>query len=59
MRFRALIRRNRFNPANGRHAVSVGIRIGWWPCLHGPFVSLDVITHRVDLWFGLPSYKEH
>lgn len=37
--------------------MSLGVRVGYWPCLRGPFVVLDLGTHRIDIWWGLPSYK--
>ena len=43
----------------GRHVRSYGARIGYWPCLQAPFVTLDLGTWRLDVWHGLPSYKEH
>lgn len=42
--------------SRGRHAVGLGLRIGYWPCLGGPFVSITFASHRVDVWFGRPSY---
>jgi hypothetical protein len=49
-------RRSKQSPT-GRHAQSLGIRVGYWPCLRAPFIALDLGSHRFDLWFGLPSYK--
>ena len=38
---------------DGRHALSFGMRFGYWPCLKAPFVQLAVGPYLVDLWFGL------
>lgn len=48
-------RRSKQSPQN-RHAQSFGVRVGYWPCLKAPFVSLDIASHRWDIWHGLPSY---
>ena len=40
----------------GKLAFEVGVKVGYWPCLKGPFVSLCVGRRRLDLWIGLPSY---
>lgn len=44
--------------ADGRHAWSLGVKIGYWPCLHAPFLRLDVGTRIIEAWVGKPSYKE-
>ena len=40
----------------GKLAFELGAKVGYWPCLKGPFVSVSVGWRRVDLWYGLPSY---
>lgn len=55
-RLRVQHRRSRTSPT-GKHAVSVGVRFGYWPCLGGPFVVVDLWTHRIDIWYGRPSYR--
>lgn len=57
-RFRHLVRRSNTEPSTGRHAKSLGLRASYWPCLRGPFITFDIGSYRLDLWFGLPSYKE-
>jgi len=41
----------------GAPAVALGLRVGYWPCLGGPFVQLALATRRYDLWYGRPSYR--
>jgi hypothetical protein len=41
---------------DGRHAVGVGARLGFWPCLGGPYVQVSLGTRRYELWYGRPSY---
>lgn len=48
-------RRSKRSPKQ-RHAQSFGVRVGYWPCLGGPFLAIDVASHRWDLWYGRPSY---
>lgn len=56
MRLRWQVRRSR-QSKGGRYAQSIGVRLGYWPCLKAPFVALDLGSVRVDIWFGLPGYK--
>lgn len=37
--------------------IAFGIRFGYWPCLQGPFIEIAFHTTRIELWYGLPSYK--
>lgn len=55
-RVRAQHRRSRQSPQQ-RHAQSIGLRIGYWPCLGGPFVAIDLGSHRWDIWYGRVSYQ--
>lgn len=48
--------RTRQSP-DGRHAQTLGLRIGYWPCLSGPYISVEIGSHRLDLWYGTASYK--
>lgn len=43
----------------GRHVKALGIKIGYWPCLQAPFISVVLGSRIIDLWWGLPSYLEH
>ena len=36
--------------------VGFGIRVGYYPCLEGPYITLYFYRYRFDLWFGLESY---
>lgn len=46
--------RTRSSP-EGKHAFELGVKVGYWPCLKGPFLSMAVGYRRLDLWVGLPS----
>jgi hypothetical protein len=37
----------------GRSAMSLGARIGYWPCLKAPFVQLSLIFWVIDIWHGI------
>lgn len=51
------ISRSKTSP-QGTHVQSLGLKIGYWPCLRAPFISLCVSHLIIDLWWGLPSYLE-
>lgn len=53
-RLRAKITRSGSAP-DGRRVVSFGARIGFWPCLGGPFVQVTIATRRYTVWVGRPS----
>jgi hypothetical protein len=38
----------------GKTALSFGLRLGYWPCMGGPFVSLAIGPVSLDLWYGQP-----
>lgn len=42
---------------DGRHAWAFGMRVGYWPCLKGPFVNIEFAIWRIDIWYGLPSFE--
>jgi hypothetical protein len=50
------VRRSR-QSKTGRHAQSLGLRLGYWPCLGAPFIGVDVGSWRVEVWWGLPGYR--
>jgi hypothetical protein len=43
---------------DGHHIIMYGIRVGYWPCLHAPFLQIALGIHILECWYGLPSYKE-
>lgn len=43
---------------DGAYVQAIGVRIGYWPCLRAPFVSVNVGNRIVDLWWGLDSYLQ-
>lgn len=52
---RSMARRSR-QRADGRYVWNFGLRVGYWPCLRAPFVTIDYGTHALDLWVGWRSY---
>lgn len=56
---RAMVRTDKRHPVNDRHVQSIGIKVGYWPCLLGPFLTVWISRWRIDLWCGLPSYAAH
>lgn len=56
-RFRFQIWHNRKSP-EGKFALAFGMRIGYWPCLKAPFISIACGPVALDLWHGLPSYRD-
>lgn len=39
----------------GKQMLTLGIRIGYWPCLKAPFIQVAVWAWRIEFWYGLPS----
>jgi hypothetical protein len=54
-RFRWNYRLTATNPA-GRHVIMFRIGVGYWPCLHAPFLQIAFGKHIFEFWYGLPSY---
>lgn len=50
-RFHALVRRTE-RRADGRPSVKLGMALGYWPCLHAPYIQLFLGTFILDLWHG-------
>lgn len=42
----------------GTVAWEFGPRIGWWPCLKGPFACCGIGPVTIGIWIGLPSYRK-
>ena len=42
---------------NGKRSVSFGLRLGYWPCMRGPFITVSFFIWHLDVWYGLSSYK--
>lgn len=38
--------------AEGRKSWGIGGRMGYWPCVHGPFFQVGIGTKRVSVWYG-------
>ena len=56
-RLRIQVRHSKKSPT-GASVQSLGVRFGWWPCLRGPFFSIDLGSRRLDIWWGLESYSK-
>lgn len=57
-RIHVQLHRTRSNVYTGRRSQALGARVGYWPCLGGPFVQLAVASVRLDVWYGRPSYRQ-
>jgi len=44
-------------PDNGKQVLRIGLCAGYWPCLLAPFIQISLGKKIVDIWFGLPGYK--
>ena len=44
---------------DGRHVIMFRIGVGYWPCLHAPFLQIAFGKHIFEFWYGLPSYLKH
>lgn len=53
-RFRVCCRRLKSAPDGGRQ-YAVGLRVGYWPCVRGPYAQLALGPWSVSAWFGLPG----
>jgi len=53
---RAMVRPTNSQPLTGRRVTEFGLRVGFWPCLKAPFVTVTFWRWRFDMWLGLPSY---
>lgn len=36
----------------GKHALSIGLRIGYWPCLRAVYAQACFWTMRFEIWYG-------
>lgn len=56
-KFRWHVRRNKESPEH-QPSIGFGLRLGWWPCLRGPYLQVAFLYWRLDMWHGLPSYRD-
>jgi hypothetical protein len=42
---------------DGANQLALGLRVGYWPCLRGPYVQVVFACWRFEAWFGLPGYS--
>lgn len=40
----------------GWHAISLGIKIAWWPCTKGPALELYIGSYRFSFFIGTKEY---
>jgi hypothetical protein len=40
------------------YAIGYGLKVGYWPCLRAPYIEVAFHRWRLDLWYGLPSYRD-
>ncbi len=40
---------------HGQHAIALGLRAGYWPCLRAVFVQAAVGKHTISIWWGDPE----
>lgn len=45
------IHRNKQSPTR-RYAWAFGMRLGYWPCVRGPFVQLSFAIWVMSFWIG-------
>jgi hypothetical protein len=57
-KLRTMIRDNKRSP-DGRPSIGFGARVGFWPCLEAPYLQVAFHRWRIEMWFGLPSYRQH
>lgn len=36
-----------------RIVASIGVRMGYWPCVRGPFVQVNIGRYYRSWWYGL------
>lgn len=53
---RWMTRRTKQRPEDGKYAQSFGARVGYWPCLRAPFVSIYAGSRVFEVWVGWASY---
>lgn len=53
-KLRCMIYHNRRSP-EGQPTLAFGLRVGYWPCLKGPFIALAAGPVSLDVWYGLPA----
>lgn len=44
-------------PTDGMPSWGFGIRFGYWPCVHAPYLQLAFLFWRVSVWYGLKGNK--
>ncbi len=54
MRPRASARRLKSSP-DGRPQYALGLRLGYWPCVGGPYLQVALGPWSVSVWFGLAA----
>lgn len=44
--------------ADGEPVIGFGVRVGYYPCLRGPFIQFSVWRWAVDFWHGYASARQ-
>lgn len=55
-RLRYDVGRSRMSP-KGQHAQSIGIAVGYWPCVGGPYVRVQLGSYTFDVWYGTAGFR--
>lgn len=55
-RLRCAVRRSRMSP-KGHHAQNFGFAFGFWPCVGGPYLRVQLSSWTVEVWYGVAGYK--
>lgn len=52
MKFNYSVRRNKTS-ITGQYTKALGLRVGYFPCLKGPFIEIAVWSYSLAIWYGL------
>lgn len=50
------VRRSRMS-AKGRHAQNFGLAFGYWPCVGGPYIRVQVSSVTLEVWYGIAGQR--
>jgi len=43
--------------STGKHALNLGLSVGYWPCVKGVYVRLLLGSWIAESWYGHAGYK--
>lgn len=55
-RLRVDARRSRVS-LKGRHAQNFGLAFGYWPCVGGPYIRIQVSSFTLEVWYGIAGQR--